>query len=167
MYWMVLMFSALSVALKSFAFEERGLFYFSFPLYHPMVIVISKWLVQSLQLILVSLTTIFLFLLLLPFPKEMDWTGFILLTLSGTVGFSATLTMISAIAARAENGSLLLSILSLPLLLPQLSMVIRGGTTAAQGLGTSLVYDELLILWALNFISLSLNLALFSYIWRR
>jgi hypothetical protein len=30
-----------------------------------------------------------------------------------------------------------------------------------------LISDELIILWGLNLIALSLNLALFSYIWRR
>jgi heme exporter protein B len=167
LYWMVLLFSSLSVMVKTFAFEERGMFYFSYPLFHPMVLVFSKWLVQSIQLLFVSGIALLLFQLLLSSPPEMNWAGFLVIVASGSIGFAATLTMIAGIAARTENSSLLLSILSLPLLLPQLSMVIKGGFTMAQGFESSLISDELIILWGLNLIALSLNLALFSYIWRR
>jgi heme exporter protein B len=91
---------------------------------------------------------------------------FILVLFLASIGFSGILTLMSAIASKAENNFTLVSILSFPVLIPVLVMVLRISKQAIDGLSWSVSYDFLMILSAINVICLVLTMLLFPYLWR-
>jgi hypothetical protein len=46
-------------------------------------------------------------------------------------------------------------------------MIVKASIIPLQGLDSSLIMDELAVLWSLNIIAVSLSLVLFAYLWRR
>ena len=84
----------------------------------------------------------------------------------GAVGFSSTLTMVSSIASKAGNSGMLMAILSFPILIPLIMMVIKVSKNAIDGLDRGESMDEILVLFALNAIAITLALLLYPYISR-
>ena len=95
-----------------------------------------------------------------------DMPLFIVDILLASFGFSATLTMISAIAAKANNNQTLMTILGFPVILPILLIVIKVSKNAIDGLGRESSYQELLTLVAINMIVVTISYLLFPYLWR-
>jgi heme exporter protein B len=89
-----------------------------------------------------------------------------LVLMLASLGFSAVLTLMSAIASKAENNFTLMSVLSFPVLIPVLVLVLRISKQAIDGLSWSVSYDFLMILGSINVICLVLSVLLFPYLWR-
>jgi heme exporter protein B len=83
-----------------------------------------------------------------------------------SIGFSASLTLISGIASKANNSNILMAVLSFPVVIAILLMAIKITKNALDGLDFSASYDELLNLLAINCILSVLAYLLFPYIWR-
>jgi heme exporter protein B len=84
----------------------------------------------------------------------------------GAIGFSTTLTMISGIASKAGNNSVLMAILSFPVIIPMLLMLMKISKNAMDGLERAASMDEMLTLIAINMIVITLSYILFPYLWR-
>jgi heme exporter protein B len=95
-----------------------------------------------------------------------DTPMFALTLVLASIGFSATLTLVSSIASKASNNGTLMPLLSFPLSLPLLVVVIRLSKAAIDGLDRSTMIGELLTLGALDLIAISLSLLLFPFLWR-
>ncbi len=167
LFWLVVLFSAVMASTKSFVQEEKGLFFSVFQLYSPLAIIAAKLTMQIVLQSLLSIGAWLLLMLLIPVKGSPDWVAFLWVLGSGASGLSITLTMVSAIAIRAENAAALVPVLGLPLLIPQAVMIVKASIIPLQGLDSSLIMDELAVLWSLNIIAVSLSLVLFAYLWRR
>jgi heme exporter protein B len=86
--------------------------------------------------------------------------------LLGAIGFSTSLTMVSGIASKAPNNSILMAILSFPIIIPMLLMLVKISKNAMDGLDRSASTDEVVTLLAINAIVLTLSYILFPYLWR-
>jgi heme exporter protein B len=95
-----------------------------------------------------------------------DMPMFIVGLLLGSAGFASVMTMISAIASKAGSNSTLMAILSFPILIPLLITIIRFSKNAMDGLDWSVNYKFLIILIALNVLTVALSYLLFPYLWR-
>jgi heme exporter protein B len=82
------------------------------------------------------------------------------------MGFSACLSLISAIASKANNSNILMAVLSFPVIIALLLMSIKITKNALDGLAAIESRDELLNLLAINCIMMALAYILFPYIWR-
>jgi heme exporter protein B len=91
---------------------------------------------------------------------------FIASILLGALGFSTTLTMVSGIASKAGNNSVLMAILSFPVIIPMLLMLMKVSKNAMDGLDRASSSDEIVTLLAINAIVVSLSYVLFPYLWR-
>lgn len=167
LFWLVVLFSAITASAKSFVHEEKGLFYSMYQLYSPLTIIAAKIMMQVFIQILLAAGAWLLLKLLVPVNGTPDWTSFLWVLLSGASGMAITLTMVSAIAIRAENSTALVPVLGLPLLIPQSVIIVKASIIPIQGLDNSLITDELVVLWSLNLIAATLSLVLFAYLWRR
>ncbi len=94
-----------------------------------------------------------------------DLSLFLFNLIMGAIGFSATLTTVSAIVAKTNN-SMLMAILSFPIIIPMLLLLIKISNAACDGLGWASAYDELGALGAINMIVCSVTYLLFPYLWR-
>src|SRR5690606_10272872 len=84
----------------------------------------------------------------------------------GSVGFAAVFTMVAGISAKAGNNSTLMAILSFPIVIPLLLVLIKVSKNAMDGLDRSVSLDELVVLLAINVITVAISLLLFPYLWR-
>jgi heme exporter protein B len=86
--------------------------------------------------------------------------------LLGAIGFASTLTMVSAIAAKANNNSVLMAVLGFPVILPMLLLLIKVSKNAMDGLDRGASLEEIATLGAINLIVISVSYLLFGFLWR-
>jgi heme exporter protein B len=165
LFWLTILFSVVNTVAKSFIGEKKGIAIYYYSLSSPQVIILSKVIYNTILCFVLSLVGYILFHLFIGNPIQDD--GLFLLTLLLTsIGFSGALTLISGIAARANNSNILMAVLSFPILISILLMAIRITKNALDGIDRMASYDELLNLVAINGILTVLAYFLFPYIWR-
>ncbi len=117
-----------------------------------------------LMSVLVSLALL-VYSVLLGNPVD-DLLLYIFVLFTASLALSSMLTMLSAIASKAGNNSMIMAILSFPIVVPVILMAIKASKNAMDGLARSESMDEILVLIALNVIIITLALLLFPYLWR-
>ena len=165
LFWIILLFAAVNGISKSFQQEREGRIYFYYQLASPEAIIIAKILYNACFMIVISLTGLLIFSLVLGNPVQ-DNLLFMLNIVLGSVGFSATLTMISGIASKADNNGSLMAIMGLPVVLPLLLMLIKVSKNAMDGLARSASINEFISITAIITIVITVSVMLFPYLWR-
>ena len=163
--WIIVLFSAINAIAKSFIQEssQRSVYYYSISA--PSAIIIAKIIYgMILMSVLVSLALL-IYSVLLGNPVD-DLGLYIFVLFAASLALSSMLTMISAIAAKAGNNSMIMAILSFPIVVPVILMAIKASKNAMDGIALSESIDEILVLIALNVIIITLALLLFPYLWR-
>ena len=167
--WMILIFSALQIANKTFSANE-GQYHYINQLVHPLELLIGKSLSSSFSTLLISLLSFLLFSFWIGFPKSSDYSmPLIPLIVSislGSVALSFTLCFTSAIAAKVDGNASLMSILSIPLLLPTLLVSLRASKLALLGEHIEQIYPLWIGELSLCGLSLALGAILFRYLCR-
>lgn len=164
-FWLILLFSALNAAQKSFGQETPGRLLYLHTLVRPEALIIAKTLYNAALLLVLALLAFAGFAVVLGNPVA-D-AGLFLLTLAlGAIGFAASLTLMSGIAAKAAHSATLLAVLAFPVLIPQLLLLLRLSKNALDGLDRSVSQDSLLSLGATNVIVVVLAVVLFPYLWK-
>lgn len=164
-YWIILLFTSVNAVAKSFMQERYGRFIYYYTLVSPQGIILSKIVYNSILMLLLALVGYSFYSLMIGNPVE-DHFLFLSSILLGAVGFSTTLTMVSGIASKAGNNSVLMAILSFPVIIPMLLMLMKVSKNAMDGLDRASSSDEILTLLAINAIVVSLSYVLFPYLWR-
>jgi heme exporter protein B len=165
LFWIIFLFSAITICGKSFVKESGGAALNNYILYKPLVFFGSKLIYNFIFLLSISLLTLFFYSWFVGYLVN-NLGLFVLVLVLACIGFSAILTLMSAIASKAENNYSMMSILSFPVLIPVLILVLRLGKQAIDGLDWSVSTDFLLILTSINAICIVLSLLLFPYLWR-
>lgn len=165
LFWIILLFTAISAIAKSFLQEPETRHYYYYQLVRPESIIISKILYNSLFMILITAVGLLMYMVLLGNPVQ-DLPFFLLDVALGSIGFASALTLISAIAAKAQNSGTLMAILGFPIVLPMIMLLIKVAKNAIDGLARSQSQDELLILGAVNAIIFVVSLLLFPFLWK-
>lgn len=165
LFWIILLFTSVNAVAKSFMQERAGRLLYYYTLASPQAIILSKIVYNALLMSFIALVGYFFYAMVMGNPVE-DKLLFILTLLLGSFGFASTLTMVAGIAAKAGNNSVLMAILSFPVILPMLLMLIKVSRNAMDGLDRSVVMDEFTTLLALNAIVVALSYMLFPYLWK-
>jgi heme exporter protein B len=165
LFWLAILFSVINSVAKSFIGEKKGTFIYYYSIASPQAIIISKILYNAVLCLLLSLAGYSLFSIFIDNPVQDKWL-FVTTLLLTSFGFSASLSLISGIASKANNSNILMAVLSFPVILSILLMAIKITKNVLDGLDRSSSIDELLNLLAINCILTSLAYMLFPYIWR-
>lgn len=165
LFWIVLLFTAVSAVAKSFLHESPGLMTYYYTIASGQSIIVAKILYYSLLLVVLGLLGFAFYGLVLGNPVQ-NPALFVLNIGLGAIGMATTLTLVSSIAAKAQNNQTLLAVLGLPLLIPVLLMSIKISKNAMDGLEWSASFSELAVIGAVDAIICSLAIILFPYIWR-
>ncbi|MCH7410757.1 heme exporter protein CcmB [Belliella sp. DSM 111904] len=165
LYWIIILFSAVNAVAKSFVQEHQGRQLYYYMIASPESIIISKMIYNSILTLVLALLGYFVFSIILGNPVQ-DQGLFLLNLVLGSLGFSACLTMVSAIASKASNNATLMAILSFPIIIPILLMAIRVSKNAIDGLDWSVSIDKIITLMAINAIISATSYILFPYLWR-
>ncbi len=165
LYWIILLFAAANAVAKSFIQEREGRLLYYYSLFSPQSLIIARIIYNTLLLILLALVGLMIYVLVLGNPVE-DMGLFLLAVILASIGFSATLTMISAIASKAGNNQTLMAVLGFPIILPVLLLVIKIARNALDGLAFEASIQEVLTLTAINVLIGAVSYLLFPYLWR-
>ena len=165
LFWLVILFSVVNSVAKSFIGEKRGIMIYYYMVASPQAIITSKIIYNTILCLVLSLAGYMLFSLFINAPVR-DPLIFLLTLLLASIGFSASLTLISGIASKANNSNILMAVLSFPVLIGLLLMAIKITKNTLDGIDRAASTDELLNLFAINCISTVLAYLLFPYIWR-
>jgi heme exporter protein B len=165
LFWIIMLFTAVSAIAKSFLQESEGRQLYYYTLVSPEAIIISKMAYNTLLMSLMSMVCYGFYALVMGNPVE-NQLLFIANMLLGSVGFSCTLTMIAAIAAKADNRTTLMAVLSFPVILPLLLLLLKVSKNAIDGLAWSVSYDAIILIVAINTIVVAVAYMLFAYLWR-
>ncbi|GJM28069.1 MAG: cytochrome C biogenesis protein CcmB [Cyclobacteriaceae bacterium] len=165
LFWIILLFTAVSAVAKSFLHESAGLMTYYYTVASGQSIITAKIIYYSLLLVALGLIGFAFYALVLGNPVH-NPSLFTINIIFGAVGMATTLTLVSSIAAKAQNNQTLLAVLGLPLLIPVLLMSIKISKNAMDGLEWSASYNELAVIGSIDAIVCSLAIILFPYIWR-
>jgi heme exporter protein B len=165
LFWLAILFSVINSVAKSFIGEKKGLSIYYYSLVSPQAIIASKIIYNTLLCIFLSGAGFVLFAVFIGNPVQDPLIFCTALALSSW-GFSAALSLISGIAAKANNSSVLMAVLSFPVVIAILLMAIKVTKNALDGLDRGSSLDELINLTAINCILTALAYLLFPYIWR-
>jgi heme exporter protein B len=165
LFWLTILFSVVNSVAKSFIGEKKGAFIYLYTVASPQQIIIAKILYNIVLCWAISLVGYGLFSVFIFNPVQ-DQALFFLVLLLTAIGFSTSLSLISGIAAKANNSNVLMAVLSFPVVISILLMAIRATKNALDGLDRAVSLDELVNLVAINCIAGALGYILFPYIWR-
>lgn len=165
LFWIILLFAATNAIAKSFVQETRGKRLYLYSIASPQAIIFSKIIYNAVLVSVLALLSYIVFGNLLG-DLVQNHTMFVLALFLGAIGFSSTLTLISAIASQSDNNMTLMSILGFPIILPLLLTLMKLSKNAIDGLAWSVNYKYIGVLLMLNVIVIILSYLLFPYLWR-
>ena len=165
LFWLAILFSVINSVAKSFIGERKGLFIYYYSIASAQAIIFSKIIYNTLLCFFLSSVGYLLFILFIDNPVQDQLFFWITLALMSW-GFSAALSLISGIAAKANNSNILMAVLSFPVLIALLLLAIKVTKNVMDGLDRSVSTDELWNILAINCILTALAYLLFRYIWR-
>ena len=165
LYWIIMLFAAINAVVKSFVQESghRQLYYYQ--LANPLAILLSKMVYNSLLLLLIGGLTFVALGFIAGSPVE-ESGQFAMALFFGSLGFSITFTFVSAIAAKADNSSTLMAILSFPVVIPILLLLVNLSAHSIGLLGGSGIAKDVMMLVAVDLVLLALGMVLFPFLWR-
>lgn len=164
-YWIIFLFAAVQAAYRSFYYEADRRFLLYFGLCKPEHLILGKILYNFLYLLILGLFTTLFFGLLMGFPIANPGAFLMVLGISA-LGFSAILTLVAGIAAKAGANPALPAILSIPLLYPQILTLSKLSLRSLSGFSWEVNAQLLIVLGLLALVSLLLSFLLFPYLWR-
>ena len=165
LYWVIMLFAAVNSVARSFIQESPGRLLYFYTIASPQAIILSKILFNALLMAALAAACLAVFMLLLGNPVE-NLPLFILGSLTGALGFSSVFTLISGIASKASQSSVLMAILGFPIVLPLLLSLIRLSALAIDGFDLASAARYLMILISIIAISITASVLLFPYLWR-
>lgn len=165
-FWIILLFVSVNAVAKSFMGESSGQMLYLYNLAGPRAVIVAKLIYHIVLMWAIGLVTL-LFYVWFSGPGEMgDPLQYALSVIIGSSAFTANMTLVSAIAARAQNKSTLLAVLSFPLVIPQMLVAISASGKALLGQGWAAASGELIFSVCFVVIIGAVSVILFPYIWR-
>lgn len=166
LFWVITLFTSVNISGKSFLKETGGQALFNFLHYSPRQFIVSKILYNMVFMLSLSLVTFFFYAFFI--RNEVENLGlFLIVLVLASTGLAGVLSLMSAIASKASGNFAIMSILSFPVLMPLILVVIRLSKQAVDGLEWAGVsFSFIVILLALNVLTIALSFLLFPYLWR-
>jgi len=166
LFWVITLFTSVTISGKSFLKETGGQALFNYLYYNSRDFIIAKTLYNMVFMLCLSILTFFFYGFFVKNEVENLGLFFIVLVLASS-GLAGILSLMSAISSKAGGNFAIMSILSFPVLMPLILVVIRLSKQAVDGLEWAGVgFDFIVILAALNVLTVTLSFLLFPYLWR-
>jgi len=165
LFWIILLFASINAISKSFIQESpaRQLYYYT--MVSAKAVILSKMIYNSLLMTVLAGLALIVYTVIFGNPLA-DPFLYLIAVLLGAISFAAVFTMVSGISAKAGHNTTLMSVLSFPIIIPLLIILIELSGNAMNGSPRSESYPELIVLLAINIISVAISLLLFPYLWR-
>ena len=166
LFWVIQLFVCVNAVAKSFLQESRGRMLYFYSIASPVEFIIAKILYNVVLMIVMSLLSLFLFFIFLnnPVDNSLRFTGIVTL---GGASISIVFTLMSAIAAKAQQNAALIAILGFPVILPQLLLLMRLSRAAfAEIFKEGAILQLTCLIIGLDVLVIALAVILFPYLWK-
>jgi heme exporter protein B len=165
LFWILQLFICINAVAKSFIAENQGRMLYYFSIVNPVNFIVAKLIYNTVLMAIMSALSLVLFLLFLdnPFAHLYKFIG---ISFLGSFGLSLVFTFLAAIAAKAKQQASLMAIMGMPVIIPQLLLLMKISSIAfsnvvQQGLG-----QMILMLVLLDIMVIALAVILFNYLWK-
>ncbi len=166
LFWVIQLFICVNAVAKSFLQESRGRMLYFYSIASPVTFILSKLIYNTILMLAMSLISLLLFFTFLSNPT-FDAGLFVLIVLLGGFSISLVFTLMSAIAAKAQQNAALMAILGFPVILPLLMMLIRLSKSAfGEVFRSGAVLQLSLLILALDAMVVVMAMVLFPFIWK-
>lgn len=172
LFWIIVLFASINSSAKSFLQESKGRLLYYYTLCSPQAFILSKIIYNAVLMLLLSIICLAFYSLFMSNAVQ-NMSLFVLIIFLGSTGIAALVTMISAIASKANNNFTIMAILAFPIIMPILITVIRLSQNAIDPAiveAGSIYYPKnlkyLSILFSLDVIVAALSYLLFPYLWK-
>lgn len=166
LFWVTQLFVVTNAVAKSFLGESKGRQLYYYTVVKPAAYIISKLIGNVLLMIILNAVSLALFSLFLQSPVQ---EGFLFfgISLLGGVSLSLSFTLLSAIAAKAQQQASLMAILGFPVIIPQLMLVARLSKTAFGEIFRAGTVSQIAgLLAGLDVLIIILAVILFTFLWK-
>jgi heme exporter protein B len=166
LFWVIQLFVCVNTVAKSFLQESRGRMLYFYSIASPVEFIIAKLLFNVILMALMSLVSLLLFFTFLdnPVSNSLWFTGIVLL---GGTSISLVFTLMSAIAAKAQQNAALIAILGFPVILPILLLLMRLSKAAfAEIFKEGAVIQLAGLIGLMDLLVIVLALILFPFLWK-
>ncbi|PRD49161.1 heme exporter protein CcmB [Sphingobacterium haloxyli] len=165
LFWIIMLFASVNAISRSFVQESHNRQLYYYTLISPHAIILSKIIYNTLVMVLLSVIAYGAYSVTFsnPVSDPLLYTAAVLL---GSISFASVFTMVSGISSKAGNNSTLMAILSFPVIIPLLIVLITLSQNALTGAPRFESDNEILVLLAINVITITISLLLFPYLWR-
>ena len=166
LFWIIQLFICVNAVAKSFLQEGRGRMLYFYSIASPVEFIISKIIYNILLMVLMSSITLLLFFFFLtnPVNDSVQFTGIVLL---GGISISLVFTLMSAIAAKAQQNAALIAIMGFPIILPQLLLLMKLSKVAfAEVFRAGAVMQLSMLVIGLDVLVVAMAVVLFPYLWK-
>ena len=164
LFWIILLFTAITAISKSFIQEERRSLYYYF-LMKPRDLINSKLIYSFLYLLVIALLSLLIFTVLFGNPI-INYSLYTINLLFGCLGLSSAFTMISAISFKTSNRSVMMAVLGFPIIIPVLLLSIGNSSKILDGFIWVQLQGNMLALISIDVIIIALTFVLFPFIWK-
>ncbi len=166
LFWVIQLFVCVNAVAKSFLQESKGRMLYYYSIASPVEFIIAKIIYNMVIMLFMSMLSLFLFIIFLnnPVSNSLQFFGIVLL---GGASISLVFSLMSAIAAKAQQNAALVAILGFPVILPQLMLLMRLSKTAFNEVfreGVVLQLTGLVI--GLDALIIAMAIILFPYLWK-
>ena len=166
LFWVIQLFVCVNAVAKSFLQESRGRMLYFYSATSPIAFIISKLLYNILLMAIMTAINLALFMVLLnnPVNNSLRFAGIALL---GGISISLVFTLMSAIAAKAQQNAALMAILGFPVILPQLLLLMRLSKSAyGEVFKQGAVLQLSALICGLDILVVVMAIVLFPYLWK-
>lgn len=166
LFWVIQLFICVNAVAKSFLQESKGRMLYFYSIASPVEFIIAKMFYNLMLMILMSLLSLFMFVVFLDNPVD-NSLRFIGIVVLGGASISIVFTLMSAIAAKAQQNAALIAILGFPVILPQLLLLMRLSKAAfAEVFREGAVLQLAGLISGLDILVIALAVILFPYLWK-
>lgn len=165
LFWIIMLFASINAISRSFFQETQSRQLYYYTLVSPRAIILAKIIYNTLVMLLLSVIAYTAYSVTFSNPVG-DPLLYTLAVLLGSISFASVFTMVSGISAKAGNNSTLMAILSFPVIIPLLIILITLAQNALTGIDRMESTNDIVVLLAINVITVTISLLLFPYLWR-
>lgn len=163
LFWISLFLIILYFIQQSLTKNQNNIAFYYF-IVSPFTFLLANIIQNSIINFVFAILNSFIFYIL--FEYHISNLGlFFSLLVGATFGFSILFSFLAAISRYSEQSTGFLSVLSLPLIIPQLGLILKIASQLEQS-NPAIPWSYLLALLSLDILTLSLVLILFRYLWK-
>jgi len=164
-FWIVFMFTSINATIHSYSNEQGKSILFYYSIMNPFALYISKAIFNFL-VILLSSGLVYLFMTLFLESPVVDHLMLLNTLVLSSLAVSIIFSFTSAIAVHTQIRHTMMTLLSLPLIIPVIMIAVKLSLISVEFLIDDGSSGDYAILIGINLIMLGIGSFLFPYLWR-